>query len=124
MVARIRVAALPERFSYRAAQFFMIQLINAYPMHTRAYMNIKVGDFGLIALIKSPRKRIKTICGTPNYVGRRRYCLTRQMDTAISEFFNALTSLCDLNFAPLSGVSAIISTISRPTGMSRCLRAS
>jgi serine/threonine protein kinase len=31
-------------------------------------MNIKVGDFGLAALIESPGKRTKTICGMPNYI--------------------------------------------------------
>ena len=33
-----------------------------------AKMNIKVGDFGLAALIESPGERKKTICGTPNYI--------------------------------------------------------
>ncbi|KAJ3914938.1 kinase-like domain-containing protein, partial [Lentinula edodes] len=31
-------------------------------------MNIKVGDFGLVALIENPGERKKTICGTPNYI--------------------------------------------------------
>ena len=31
-------------------------------------MNVKVGDFGLAALIESPGERKKTICGTPNYI--------------------------------------------------------
>lgn len=31
-------------------------------------MNIKVGDFGLAALIENPGERKKTICGTPNYI--------------------------------------------------------
>lgn len=33
-----------------------------------ANMNVKVGDFGLAALIESPGERKKTICGTPNYI--------------------------------------------------------
>lgn len=33
-----------------------------------ADMNVKVGDFGLAALIESPGERKKTICGTPNYI--------------------------------------------------------
>ena len=62
----------------------MIQLIGAcHYMHTHqmihrdlklgnlfldADMNVKVGDFGLAALIESPGERKKTICGTPNYI--------------------------------------------------------
>lgn len=33
-----------------------------------ANMNVKVGDFGLAALIENPGERKKTICGTPNYI--------------------------------------------------------
>ncbi|KAI9430277.1 kinase-like domain-containing protein [Lactarius indigo] len=71
MFHRRRVFTEPE------AQFFMMQLIGAYHyMHTHrlgnlvldADMNIKVGDFGLAALIESPGERKKIICGTPNYI--------------------------------------------------------
>ncbi|KAG8835886.1 Cell cycle serine/threonine-protein kinase cdc5/MSD2 [Serendipita sp. 399] len=31
-------------------------------------MNVKVGDFGLAALIENPGDRKKTVCGTPNYI--------------------------------------------------------
>ncbi|KAI9428843.1 kinase-like domain-containing protein, partial [Lactarius indigo] len=78
MLHRRRVFTEPE------AQFFMMQLIGAcHYMHTHqvihhdlklgnlfldADMNIKVGDFGLAALIDSPGEREKTICGTPNYI--------------------------------------------------------
>ncbi|KAI0247980.1 kinase-like domain-containing protein [Lactifluus subvellereus] len=71
-------------FTEPEARFFMIQLIGAcHYMHTHqvihrdlklgnlfldADMNIKVGDFGLAALIESPGERKKTICGTPNYI--------------------------------------------------------
>jgi serine/threonine protein kinase len=73
-----------KRFTEPEARFFMIQLIGAcHYMHGQsvihrdlklgnlfldAYMNIKVGDFGLAALIESPGERKKTICGTPNYI--------------------------------------------------------
>lgn len=73
-----------KRFTEPEARFFMIQLIGAcYYMHGQsvihrdlklgnlfldAHMNIKVGDFGLAALIESPGERKKTICGTPNYI--------------------------------------------------------
>ena len=30
--------------------------------------SLKIGDFGLAALIESPGERKKTICGTPNYI--------------------------------------------------------
>jgi serine/threonine protein kinase len=62
----------------------MIQLIGAcHYMHTHqvihrdlelgnlfldANMNIKVGNFGLAALIESSGERKKTICGTPNCI--------------------------------------------------------
>ncbi|KAH9053351.1 kinase-like domain-containing protein [Lactarius vividus] len=78
MLHRRRVFTEPE------ARFFMVQLIGAcHYMHTHqvihrdlklgnlfldADMNIKVGDFGLAALIESPGERKKTICGTPNYI--------------------------------------------------------
>ncbi|KAH9029985.1 kinase-like domain-containing protein [Lactarius pseudohatsudake] len=78
MLHRRRVFTEPE------SRFFMVQLIGAcHYMHTHqvihrdlklgnlfldADMNIKVGDFGLAALIESPGERKKTICGTPNYI--------------------------------------------------------
>ncbi|KAI9449687.1 kinase-like domain-containing protein [Lactarius psammicola] len=78
MLHRRRVFTEPE------ARFFMVQLIGAcHYMHANqvihrdlklgnlfldADMNIKVGDFGLAALIESPGERKKTICGTPNYI--------------------------------------------------------
>ncbi|KAF8957807.1 kinase-like domain-containing protein [Flammula alnicola] len=73
-----------RRFTEPEARFFMVQLIGAcHYMHTHqvihrdlklgnlfldANMNIKVGDFGLAALIENPGERKKTICGTPNYI--------------------------------------------------------
>jgi len=89
-----------RRFTEPEARFFMVQLIGAcHFMHTHqvihrdlklgnlfldADMNIKVGDFGLAALIENPGERKKcashprsstpvlisrrTICGTPNYI--------------------------------------------------------
>ncbi|KAJ6629189.1 kinase-like domain-containing protein [Mycena sp. CBHHK59/15] len=73
-----------KRFTEPEARFFMIQLIGAcHYMHGQSvihrdlklgnlfldgHMNIKVGDFGLAALIESPGERKKTICGTPNYI--------------------------------------------------------
>lgn len=33
-----------------------------------ANMDLKVGDFGLAALVRFPGERKKTICGTPNYI--------------------------------------------------------
>ncbi|KAG6853353.1 hypothetical protein C0991_005027 [Blastosporella zonata] len=73
-----------RRFSEPEARFFMVQLMGAcHYMHTHqvihrdlklgnllldANMNLKVGDFGLAALIENPGERKKTICGTPNYI--------------------------------------------------------
>ena len=73
-----------RRFTEMEARVFMVQLIGAcHFMHTHqvihrdlklgnlfldARMNIKVGDFGLAALIENPGERKKTICGTPNYI--------------------------------------------------------
>jgi len=73
-----------RRFSESEARFFMVQLIGAcHYMHTHqvihrdlklgnlfldSNMNVKVGDFGLAALIENPGERKKTICGTPNYI--------------------------------------------------------
>ncbi|KAI0641308.1 Pkinase-domain-containing protein [Trametes meyenii] len=73
-----------KRFTEPEARYFMVQLIGAcHYMHTHQVihrdlklgnifldrnMNVKVGDFGLAALIESPGERKKTICGTPNYI--------------------------------------------------------
>ncbi|KAF8578980.1 Pkinase-domain-containing protein [Ramaria rubella] len=73
-----------RRFTEPEARFFMVQLIGAcHFMHTHQVihrdlklgnlfldndMNVKVGDFGLAALIENPGERKKTICGTPNYI--------------------------------------------------------
>ncbi|TKY84812.1 hypothetical protein EX895_005892 [Sporisorium graminicola] len=32
------------------------------------HMHVKIGDFGLAALLKHPEERKKTVCGTPNYI--------------------------------------------------------
>ncbi|KAI0791256.1 Pkinase-domain-containing protein [Abortiporus biennis] len=73
-----------RRFTEPEARYFMIQLLGAcHYMHTHqvihrdlklgnifldSNMNVKVGDFGLAALIENPGERKKTICGTPNYI--------------------------------------------------------
>ncbi|KAF8649339.1 hypothetical protein AX16_005874 [Volvariella volvacea WC 439] len=73
-----------RRFTEPEARFFMVQLIGAcHYLHTHqvihrdlklgnifldSEMNVKVGDFGLAALIENPGERKKTICGTPNYI--------------------------------------------------------
>ncbi|TFK48906.1 Pkinase-domain-containing protein [Heliocybe sulcata] len=73
-----------RRFTEPEARVFMVQLLGAcHYMHTHqvihrdlklgnllldAHMNVKVGDFGLAALIEHPGERKKTICGTPNYI--------------------------------------------------------
>ncbi|THV04760.1 Pkinase-domain-containing protein [Dendrothele bispora CBS 962.96] len=73
-----------RRFTEPEARFFLVQLIGACQyMHTHqvihrdlklgnlfldSHMNVKVGDFGLAALIENPGERKKTICGTPNYI--------------------------------------------------------
>ena len=31
-------------------------------------MDLKIGDFGLAALLSNPDERKKTLCGTPNYM--------------------------------------------------------
>ncbi|PBK68880.1 Pkinase-domain-containing protein [Armillaria solidipes] len=73
-----------RRFTEPETRFFMVQILGAcHYMHTHqvihrdlklgnifldANMNIKVGDFGLAALIENEGERKKTICGTPNYI--------------------------------------------------------
>lgn len=73
-----------RRFSEPESRYFMVQLLGAcHYMHNHQVihrdlklgnifldvnMNVKVGDFGLAALIESPGERKKTICGTPNYI--------------------------------------------------------
>lgn len=66
------------------ARFFMVQILaGCQGMHTRNIihrdlklgniflderMNVKIGDFGLAALLKEVGERKKTVCGTPNYI--------------------------------------------------------
>ncbi|KIY53253.1 Pkinase-domain-containing protein [Fistulina hepatica ATCC 64428] len=73
-----------RRFTEPETRFFMIQLIGACAyMHNHqvihrdlklgnifldSRMRVKVGDFGLAALIENPGERKKTVCGTPNYI--------------------------------------------------------
>ncbi|QRV75901.1 Serine/threonine-protein kinase [Ceratobasidium sp. AG-Ba] len=73
-----------KRYTEPEARFFLIQVIGACQyMHSHQVihrdlklgnlfldreMNVKVGDFGLAALIEKPGERKKTICGTPNYI--------------------------------------------------------
>ncbi|KAJ7638614.1 kinase-like domain-containing protein [Roridomyces roridus] len=65
-------------------RYFMVPAHRRVPLHAQpvrhpprpqtrnlfldSHMNVKVGDFGLAALIESPGERKKTICGTPNYI--------------------------------------------------------
>lgn len=73
-----------KRLTEPEARVLLIQLIGASEwMHTHQVihrdlklgnifldgeMNVKVGDFGLAALIENPGDRKKTVCGTPNYI--------------------------------------------------------
>ena len=66
------------------ARYFMIQILcGCQNMHLNSIihrdlklgniflderMNVKIGDFGLAALLKYPEERKKTVCGTPNYI--------------------------------------------------------
>lgn len=72
------------RYHDSEARFFMVQILaGCQGMHTRNIihrdlklgniflderMNIKIGDFGLAALLKEAGERKKTVCGTPNYI--------------------------------------------------------
>ncbi|KAL7418900.1 Cell cycle serine/threonine-protein kinase cdc5/MSD2 [Cryptotrichosporon argae] len=73
-----------RQYTEPEARFYLVQLVGACQyMHDNNVihrdlklgnlfldrdMNIKVGDFGLAALIEKPGDRKKTICGTPNYI--------------------------------------------------------
>lgn len=73
-----------KRLTELEAKVLLVQLIGASDwMHNHqvihrdlklgnifldAEMNVKVGDFGLAALIENPGDRKKTVCGTPNYI--------------------------------------------------------
>ncbi|GAA5885683.1 hypothetical protein JCM6882_007526 [Rhodosporidiobolus microsporus] len=73
-----------RRFSEPEARFYLTQLVGACDyMHANSVIHrdlklgnlmldengdLRVGDFGLAALVKFPGERKKTICGTPNYI--------------------------------------------------------
>ncbi|PWZ00190.1 Pkinase-domain-containing protein, partial [Testicularia cyperi] len=71
-------------FTEPEARYFMIQILaGTQHMHQNSIihrdlklgnvfldekMHVKIGDFGLAALLKYPEERKKTVCGTPNYI--------------------------------------------------------
>ena len=73
-----------KRLSEPEVRLILVQLLGAVKhMHSRmvihrdlklsnifldSALNIKVGDFGLAALLVSETERKRTICGTPNYI--------------------------------------------------------
>ncbi|KAG0137487.1 kinase-like domain-containing protein [Tuber indicum] len=73
-----------KRFTEPETRFFLFQLLGALKyMHGKkvihrdlklgnifldADMNVKIGDFGLAALLINENDRKRTICGTPNYI--------------------------------------------------------
>ncbi|GAA5904293.1 CDC5/polo family serine/threonine-protein kinase [Sporobolomyces salmoneus] len=73
-----------RRYSEPEARYYLTQLVGACDyMHGNSVihrdlklgnlmlddrMDLRVGDFGLAALVKFPGERKKTICGTPNYI--------------------------------------------------------
>ncbi|KAI9008589.1 kinase-like domain-containing protein [Hyaloraphidium curvatum] len=73
-----------KRLNEDEARFYMRQLLDAVRyMHSKriihrdlklgnlflaADMSLKIGDFGLAAVLKGENDRKKTICGTPNYI--------------------------------------------------------
>jgi serine/threonine protein kinase len=73
-----------KRLSEVEARYFLLQVIDAtrYLHHHNVIhrdlklgnlflsrdMTVKLGDFGLAALLAEPGERKKTICGTPNYI--------------------------------------------------------
>lgn len=72
------------RYTEPEARYFMIQILaGCQNMHRNSIihrdlklgnvfldkdMEVKIGDFGLAALLKYPEERKKTVCGTPNYI--------------------------------------------------------
>ncbi|WFD44647.1 polo kinase [Malassezia psittaci] len=72
------------RYLESEARYFMIQILaGVQHMHNNSIihrdlklgnvfldknMQVKIGDFGLAALLKYPEERKKTVCGTPNYI--------------------------------------------------------
>ncbi|GAA5968768.1 hypothetical protein JCM11641_000725 [Rhodosporidiobolus odoratus] len=73
-----------KRYTEPESRFYLTQLVGACDyMHANSVihrdlklgnlmldenMDLRVGDFGLAALVKFPGERKKTICGTPNYI--------------------------------------------------------
>ena len=73
-----------KRFTEPEVRYYLVQLLGALKyMHGKRVihrdlklgnifldenMNIKIGDFGLAALLVDDNERKKTICGTPNYI--------------------------------------------------------
>jgi len=72
------------KYTEPEARYFMVQILaGCQNMHQNSIihrdlklgnvfldrnMEVKIGDFGLAALLKYPEERKKTVCGTPNYI--------------------------------------------------------
>lgn len=79
-----------KRLSEAEVRFFMLQILGATKyMHEKRVihrdlklgnlfldhkMNVKLGDFGLAALLMDDNERKRTICGTPNYIAPEVLC--------------------------------------------------
>jgi serine/threonine protein kinase len=79
-----------KRLTEPEVRFFMLQILGATKyMHEKRVihrdlklgnlfldtrMNIKLGDFGLAALLVDDNERKRTICGTPNYIAPEVLC--------------------------------------------------
>ena len=79
-----------KRLTEAEVRFFMLQILGATKyMHEKRVihrdlklgnlfldtrMNIKLGDFGLAALLVDDNERKRTICGTPNYIAPEVLC--------------------------------------------------
>jgi len=79
-----------KRLTEPEVRFFMLQILGATKyMHDKrvihrdlklgnlfldSKMNVKLGDFGLAALLVDDNERKRTICGTPNYIAPEVLC--------------------------------------------------
>ena|SRR5579859_4132334 len=79
-----------KRLTEPEVRFFILQILGATKyMHDKrvihrdlklgnlfldSKMNVKLGDFGLAALLVDDNERKRTICGTPNYIAPEVLC--------------------------------------------------
>jgi serine/threonine protein kinase len=67
---RYYVAQLVSSLKYLHENLVIHRDLKLGNLFIDSHMRVKVGDFGLATRVADPNERKKTVCGTPNYIGK------------------------------------------------------